>query len=241
MKSSKMDRQGVRTPADVERKYPLNQITPNQISFDKVYMLVQQLQQTLSSFMAETDARLRELGSIPYDYTITFLVDGEVYEKVGANEGETIDAPAEPTSESGVFGGWQDAEGSIITFPYTPTGDIELTAVFNSYAEELWTHFGMSEETYPWVAVGVLDNGSTRVYFSADKLNNKTTVKYKHITVTTTSGLEGVTDAKTVVEWVKSKFAAPFTFNDANFTTVAGTYFANYEIDETDTVKYYPL
>ncbi len=242
MKPSKMDRQGVRTPADIERKYPLGQIGSARDSSAKLLLQIQQLSQTLSSFMVETNAKFESLG-VGLGYKVTFLVDGNVYQTIFVTEGNTVDAPTtEPTSESGVFGGWQDAEGNEITFPYTPQGDIELTAIFyTSYAPELYTHFGMSEETYPCVAVAVQEDGKTRVVFSQNPLNNTTNVAYKHFTIERTSGVSGVTDSKTVIEWVKTNIPSTTSMGSANWKTVAGTYFANYEIEETDTVKYYPL
>jgi hypothetical protein len=54
--SDKMDRQGVRTPADIERKYNLGQITSAQGSSAKVGTLVQQLQQNMNTRFDELSA-----------------------------------------------------------------------------------------------------------------------------------------------------------------------------------------
>ncbi len=244
---SKQDITLPKTPTDIERKYKLGRSKSAPGSSVQLELQVQQLSQTLSQFMTTTNGKIAELEKkiLPkLDYTVTFKADNGVYEIMSVKIGNSINAPTtEPTSESGNFGGWCDAEGNTITFPFTPTSDIELTAMFiSSYASELYSHFGMSKEEYPYVAVGVLySSNKTRVYFTKEPLNNVTRVSYKHVTANTTSGLADVTDAKTVVEWVKSKFVAPFSFNEGTWTTQDGTYFANYSIENTDTVTCYPL
>lgn len=110
-----------------------------------------------------------------------------------------------------------------------------------SYAKELYEFFGVSETDYPYCAVGILADGRTRVYFSKEPLNNSTSVPYTHYTLSYNSELVSVTDAKIVVEWIKLKSVSAFTSNNANYTTVPGVYFANYQIENTDTVTCYKL
>lgn len=300
---SKQDRQGVRTPADVERKYNLGRLASAQGSSAKAELQIQQLSQTLAQFMATTKGTLEELknvestqtwfnsgvptlenapavewtekqkethigdlyfneddgslylfkctdgvyawvkcssateGTESESYNVTFYSENKVV--IAAyiiKQGDAVNPPVNDVT-------WKDGNGNKITFPYTPTSDVDLTiSLISSYDEELYEHFGMSKEEYPYLAIGILySSNKTRVYFSKEPLNNVTSVSYKHITVNTTSGLADVTDAKTVVEWVKSKFVAPFSFNSATWTTMAGTYFANYSIENTDTVTCYPL
>ena len=57
---SKQDRQGVRTPADVERKYNLGQLKTGGLSLKEREQL-NQLHQTLSQYMASTNATINEL------------------------------------------------------------------------------------------------------------------------------------------------------------------------------------
>lgn len=57
---SKQDRQGVRTPSDLERKYDFGQLSGNN-SHKAQSEKINQLTQLLSQFMAETTAKLAEL------------------------------------------------------------------------------------------------------------------------------------------------------------------------------------
>lgn len=192
---NKQDRQGVRTPADVERKYNLGQLAKERASDDSEQL--NRLNQTLLQYMATTNATLNELwercaeieatqtwfgsgtpvlGNYPavdwsdeektehigdiycnkdngniylfsetgwiqglggimpdyLDYTVKFMVNGEVYEVVKVKSGNAVNAPSTPpTSESGSFLAWLLNEEAVV-FPYTPTGDTELTALFQT-------------------------------------------------------------------------------------------------------------
>lgn len=89
--SEKMDRQGVRTPADIERKYNLGQRSSAQGSSDKVYTLVQQFQQNMNTRLNELSALLlKEEQEKTIDITengTTEVVpdDGKVLSKVTVN------------------------------------------------------------------------------------------------------------------------------------------------------------
>ena len=73
---SKQDRQGVRTPADIERKYNLGQL--NAASGGRQDILLSQLTQTLNQFMATTNARLEEVDEVNKGY---FNTDSEAFYK----------------------------------------------------------------------------------------------------------------------------------------------------------------
>lgn len=62
---SRQDRQGVRTPADVERKYNLGKVASSQGLSEKQKMQLDQLNQTLTQFMASTNAKFEQLGNNP--------------------------------------------------------------------------------------------------------------------------------------------------------------------------------
>ena len=71
-------------------------------------------------------------------YTVTFVVDGAVYhleENVLVNL--AINAPANPVLEGYGFDAWLDANGAAVSFPYTVTGDITLTAKFSNRAARI--------------------------------------------------------------------------------------------------------
>lgn len=60
---SKQDRQGVRKASDIEQKYNLGQLATAQGATTKQAMALQQLSQTLSQYMADTNAELEDLDS----------------------------------------------------------------------------------------------------------------------------------------------------------------------------------
>lgn len=205
---SKQDRQGVRTPADVERRHNLGQIKKDRASSANQSKKLNQLNQEfaqyrasingdmqkINQFMIDMEQRFKELdvniqtwffsgiptlenqpavewidddskakhvGDIYYnednshiylfkckdgvyewvsctiekeavllDYTVTFMVDGAVYEIVSVKSGNSVNAPlTPPTSENGSFVSWQLNDEDVV-FPYKPMGDTELTALF---------------------------------------------------------------------------------------------------------------
>ena len=71
------------------------------------------------------------------DHTVTFKANGEPYTVVSVKDGQSVSAPnPNPTSESGSFTGWLNGETSV-TFPYTPTGNVELIANFSTVRSEI--------------------------------------------------------------------------------------------------------
>lgn len=186
---SKQDRQGVRTAADLERKYDFGQVFgEGENSYGKLAEQLNRVNQTLAQFTAYANGKFEELekdsatwfysgvptlenqpavgwdtdekkakhiGDFYYnvdtgsmylfkqtgeayewikcfglDYTVTFTVNGAVYEISSVKAGNSINAPvAAPTSGSGTFDSWQ-LNGTAIVFPYAPTKDIELVATF---------------------------------------------------------------------------------------------------------------
>ena len=88
---SKQDRQGVRTPADVERKYNLGRLAAAQGSSAQKTDL-QQLSETLAQFMADTNGKFQELEG----HTQTFFYSGvPTLDNAPAVEWETNEAKAE--------------------------------------------------------------------------------------------------------------------------------------------------
>ena len=62
-------------------------------------------------------------------YSVTYIVDGEVYQTVPVNYGEAITLPGEPTKEGHTFSGWSEIPETM------PAEDITVTGSFsvNSY------------------------------------------------------------------------------------------------------------
>lgn len=132
---SKQDRQGVRKASDLEQKYNFGMLAgQGNKSNEALSRQISTLNQSFAQFSASVVAKMNELekkvDALSFGYTVTFLVDGAVYEKVSVKAGNSVSAPAaEPTGESGTFVTWQ-LDGEEVTFPFTPTGDAEITAVF---------------------------------------------------------------------------------------------------------------
>lgn len=82
-------------------------------------------------------------GIEPLDHTVTFKANGGPYEIVSVKDGNQINAPVNvPTSGSGTFVGWLNGE-TRVTFPLTPTEDLELNAKFSTVRTEMeWNESG---------------------------------------------------------------------------------------------------
>ena len=144
----KQDRQGVRTPADIERKYNLGGIKSFQGSTQRQDTQIATLTNTLTSFISETkqyftDTTERingiseELANFVTEtntalevlnskinannfYHITFYdADGVVVAAYVVNPGNAVKSPIADAV-------WVDGSGATITFPYIPTGDTNL-------------------------------------------------------------------------------------------------------------------
>lgn len=132
---SKQDRQGVRKASDLEQKYNFGMLAgKGNKSNEALARQIGTLNQSFSQFAAFCKGKFEELekkiDALSLDYTVTFMVDGAVYESISVKSGHSVNAPTEnPTSESGAFVAWQ-LNGENVEFPYTPKGETELTALF---------------------------------------------------------------------------------------------------------------
>lgn len=88
---SKQDRQGVRTPADIERKYELGQIASQKDTSGKQSIQISQLSQTLAQFMARMTEEVEVLnqtienlqGNFPVGSVYVSMDESEPSEKLG--------------------------------------------------------------------------------------------------------------------------------------------------------------
>ena len=87
------------------------------------------------------------------DYTVSFMVDGEPYQFISVKNGSSISEPPQPTVQSGVFAHWENDDGNIVHFPYTPIGDISLKAVFYNKVYEIYKKFNISMEEFPYITI----------------------------------------------------------------------------------------
>ena len=118
---------------------------------------------------------------------------------------------------------------------------LEVAASYTkSYADKIYEYYNIDKLTYPYLTVGVLSD-KTRIYFSAEPLDTTESKAYSHYTISKTKGLEDETDAGVVFGWIKGCVVSIPSLTDANYHLPNGVFFANYPIEETDTIKYYPL
>lgn len=106
---SRQDRQGVRTPADIERKYDLGELAASRGLTMQQEQRFNQLSQTLSQFMATINAELEELkNATPTDIVkigwVTLLAaawEGEanLYHQVVTIEGVTENSQVDLTPD----------------------------------------------------------------------------------------------------------------------------------------------
>ncbi len=68
-------------------------------------------------------------------HTVTFTVDGEVYDESVYYYDSTLVEPVNPSKENFVFAGWVDADGNPAVFPKTVEGDLTFAAVFQETCE----------------------------------------------------------------------------------------------------------
>lgn len=75
-------------------------------------------------------------GGSNIGYEVKFKVDGNDYYVSQCLQGESITEPPIPTSQTGTFTAWQ-INGADVSFPYTPSADVELTAHFSTVRTEM--------------------------------------------------------------------------------------------------------
>ena len=73
-------------------------------------------------------------GGASFGHTVDFISDGLPYAKYIVTDGQSVPQPSpNPTKTGMAFSWWQDPSGNAITFPYSPSDDIVLTALFVPY------------------------------------------------------------------------------------------------------------
>ncbi len=122
---SKQDRQGVRTAADIERKYELGQISTQKDTSSRQSSQISQLSQTLSQFMTRMSGELETLYQ-SIDQTNSDVEEltqsiGQANEEIESLQGKiypvgSIYVGVDNTEPSSLFGGeWEFlAEGHLL-------------------------------------------------------------------------------------------------------------------------------
>lgn len=104
----------------------------------------------------EIMSMIDSISEIPsnLDHTVTFTVDGEPYEVVSVKDGNSVNEPTTPEKEDLMFVGWLGSENTLLSFPLTPTDNIELLAKFDDTLEtQLYNFYGVSKADYPYVLI----------------------------------------------------------------------------------------
>lgn len=124
---SKRDRQGVRTPADIERKYDLGKLNTFRGDSTKQDTVISELTQKVDQFIADTNANIEEINNSisGFDKKVDDAIDKSLAEAKASGEfdgekgdpGEKGDAGVSPTvTVSSITGGHRvtitDAEGT---------------------------------------------------------------------------------------------------------------------------------
>ena len=102
------------------------------------------------------------------DHTVTFTVDGEPYEIVSVKAGNSVNAPSTaPRKENLLFIRWDDAAGELVQFPFTPTEDTTISALFKSRSNTdlLYEKFRIDKRSYPYVCFGLNQDGGFELNF----------------------------------------------------------------------------
>ena len=105
-------------------------------------------------------------GGIEGGYNITLKVDGTDWQVLSITAGDSIVLPTNPIKSGYVFTGWSLTDGGeVINFPYTPSGDVTLYAVFNTVIQlkASPTGYGNSTPTTSFSPNANLDNWTPEI------------------------------------------------------------------------------
>jgi len=73
-----------------------------------------------------------------FGHTVEFINEGANYARYMVTDGQSVPQPSPNPTKTGLrFYRWVDSLQNAITFPYTPTGDITLSAVHANYREDM--------------------------------------------------------------------------------------------------------
>lgn len=178
-------------------------------------------------------------GGVSLDHTVTFMADDKPYEIVSVKDGNAVNAPAtNPASEAGSFSYWA-LNGSVIGFPYIPTENIGVVAVFiNLCSDAIYKIFNVDKNEHPYLYVQY--SKSYRAVevifaetFTPQSYNDKMTgcIVYK-----TPSGTYPTSDNISPVDLVKyisNNFAQFSKLEDTEYKSVdGGSHYGNGTIEK---------
>lgn len=153
-------------------------------------------------------------------------------------QGHSIEAPIYD------YKGWETEDGTVITFPYTPTSDLVLYAINNGGALEilLYEHFGVSRDEYPYLVLLYSSSNKLRIIFAKTiQANTETELSVSNTMRTANIGVDMTpTCAEDLVNTI-TVGNYTLTSSEAMSITTTGYISSNFEIIATGFVAKYRL
>lgn len=94
------------------------------------------------------------------DHNVRFKVDGADYYIASCLNGGSVSAPPNPEKSGMYFNAWKDGNDNVISFPYVPSGNIDLSASFVNWRSVDYIQSSASENQY--IDTGYVPNGNSK-------------------------------------------------------------------------------
>lgn len=134
-------------------------------------------------------------GGIEGGYNLSFSVDGSVTKFISVTPNDILTAnPFKPIKANYNFVGWSEtAGGSLITYPYTPTGDATLYANFENGYKSVNSNYGSSNpSSVSFVKDPNFPSSFEQVTFNGDVFIKIPTI-YRKVNSTSSGQITGYT------------------------------------------------
>lgn len=150
-------------------------------------------------------------------------------------QGHSIEAPIYTCKA------WQTEDGTSVSFPYTPIGDLVVYANNDSYASTLYGFYNIDPVTYPYLLIEVL-NSNLYIYFAKTILRAlahylEFQTGYKGY-VSVSHGLTDFSDIASVVSAI-TQHIPTLTYQSSSFAAGSGENkyeYSNFDTNRTDPV-----
>lgn len=132
-------------------------------------------------------------------------------------QGHTINPPVYECKN------WQNADGEVITFPYTPEGDVIFYAMISTYADQLYEFYGVDKGVYPYLIMSIQKGLWAQVFFAKTIKTNTATETVVGAFIGDYSEVAQITvadfsDIESIVEAVTSKIKTLPDTNEQGYT-----------------------
>jgi len=104
------------------------------------------------------------------DHNVLFKVDGADYYIASCLNGGSVSAPPNPEKSGWVFNAWKDGNDNVISFPYIPSGNIELSASFVNWQPVDWIASSNTQNQY--IDTGYIPNANSKFECVFEMLSN---------------------------------------------------------------------